>query len=59
MNKDITPYNTKDQRHGLWELYWNNGKLRFKCIYINGKENGFEQLYWGGDGKITYKNYYL
>jgi len=58
MNKDIEPTNTKGQRHGYWELYFGNGKLGYKCDYINGKENGFEEHYWS-DGKIRSKRYYL
>jgi len=58
MNKDITPRNDNNQAHGYWEYYWTNGKLHFKCVYINGKVNGFEDYYWS-DGKITYKRYYL
>jgi len=56
MNKDITPKNEKNQPHGYWEIYCKN-KLRFKCIYINGKENGFEEVYW--DEKLTDKYYHL
>jgi len=59
MKEDITPTNAKNQRHGYWELYWLNLKLHFKCVYVNGKENGFEEVYWNEDGKVRHKNYYL
>jgi len=58
MNKDITSYNTKGQRHGYWERYFSNGKLRYKCLYINGKENGFEGFY-NYVGILRRKNYHL
>jgi len=58
MNKDIEPKNAKGQRHGYWEYYFNTGKLLCKCVYINGKENGFEEWY-NFDGKLTYKRYHL
>jgi len=57
MNKDKTPKNDKGQRHGLWEVYWFTSKLCYKCVYLNGNENGFEQLYWGE--KLTAKRYHL
>ena len=58
MKKDIRPYNDKGQPHGLCEYHWYNGQLQFKCVYINGKENGFEE-YYNNDGKVTDKTYYL
>jgi len=58
MKKDKIPRNAKGQPHGVWEQYWNNGELAFKCVYINGNINGFDELYdWYG--KPTEKNYYL
>jgi len=59
MNKDIKPRNAKGERHGLWELYYVNDHLCNKCIFINGKKNGFDELYWNDDGKVTHKRYYL
>jgi len=57
--KNIEPRNNKDQPHGYWEYYHNNGKLWYKCVYYNGKENGFEDYYRNENGKLTSKNYYL
>ena len=59
MNKDIEPKNDKGQRHGLWERYHLNDNLWYKCVYINGKRNGFSEYYWGTTGKLTTKRYYL
>jgi len=59
MNKNISPRNDKRQPHGYWEIF-SNGYLIYKCVFINGKENGFEELYnWVNDGTIRNKNYYL
>ena len=52
MNKDIKPYNAKGKRHGLWEYYHYNGNLCYKCVFINGERNGFEEWYWG-NGKTN------
>jgi len=58
MNKDITPKNEKNQRHGYWEYYWFTSNLMYKCVYYNGKEYGFEEEFWD-DGKLIRKNYHL
>ena len=57
MKKNIKPKNDKGQRHGYWEVYFDNGELWYKCVYINGELNGFEE--WYSCGKITEKRYYL
>jgi len=58
MNKIKEPRNDKNQPHGYWERYL-NGQLGYKCVFINGRHNGFEEQYWYDDGKVTVKNYYL
>ena len=40
------------------EYYWNNGKLKYKHQYLNGKLHG-EQLSYYNNGKLEYKNYYI
>jgi len=57
MNENIVPRNVKGQPHGYWERYYSNSKLWYKCVYINGKKNGFEE--WYSCGKLRCKNYYL
>jgi len=54
---NIAPLNDKNQRHGYWEQYFYNGKLFYKCVFINGEKIGFEE--WYSSGKISHKNYYL
>jgi len=57
MKKAITPENAKGEAHGYWEFYFYNDQLIFKCVFINGKKNGFEE--WYSCGKLTDKSYHL
>jgi len=56
--KDLVPRNSKGQPHGYWEVYWSSDKLWFKCIYHDGKEIGYEELY-DYFGELLIKRYYL
>jgi len=58
MNKNINPYNNNKQPHSYWEQYYSNGKLAFKCVFINGKKNGIAEWY-NIDEKVFEKTYYL
>jgi len=42
-DKSITPYNNKNQRHGYWERYWDDGDLWYKGFYNNGKRVGYSE----------------
>jgi antitoxin component YwqK of YwqJK toxin-antitoxin module len=35
--KQIKQINSQGQKHGYWEEYFNNGQLRYKGNFINGK----------------------
>jgi len=59
MKEDLKSTNAKGQAHGLWKIYWDHDHLFYKCVYINGKKNGFDELYLNTDGKITDKRYHL
>jgi len=59
MKENITPHNAKYEPHGYWVMYYYNGQLYSRCVYINGNENGVEEYYRYDDGKVTVKNYYL
>jgi len=59
MNKDIIPTNAKGQAHGYWERYNGKGKLWYKCVFINGKLNGFDEDYCYDYGKLTEKTYHI
>jgi len=58
MNKDLRPRNDKNQPHGYWVVYYANGKIWYKCVYINGKKIGFAEWYHF-DGIIYNKTYHL
>jgi antitoxin component YwqK of YwqJK toxin-antitoxin module len=58
MPKDITPYNHKGERHGLWIDYFDNGQLSCKGQYLNGQQHGLWESYWD-NGKLDYKGTYL
>jgi len=58
--KDITPRNNKGEPHGLWERYYSHSdNLRFKCLYHNGKEIGYEEDYEYLTDKLNKKKYYI
>ena len=56
MKKDKTPRNNKNQRHGLWETYYDNGQLRYKGNYINGKHDGMLFNHYVQDKHALYIN---
>jgi len=45
MSKDIMPRNDKGEEHGYWEYYWVTDTIGFKCYYINGELNGYEEYH--------------
>jgi antitoxin component YwqK of YwqJK toxin-antitoxin module len=56
--KLVNKRNSQGERHGLWEDYYDNGQLYWKCNYHNGKYHGLlesyhsnGQLYWKGNLK--------
>jgi antitoxin component YwqK of YwqJK toxin-antitoxin module len=32
--------------NGIWEVYWPNGKIKYRSTFINGKEEGYCNCYW-------------
>jgi len=44
--KNIKSHNDKGQAHGYWEVYWADGKLRFKGNYVNGHRHGLCESYY-------------
>lgn len=66
MSKDTRPRNENGLAHGYHEVYFNNingnndinGVLSYKCYYVNGEEEGYEEDYdW--DGKLQVKEFSL
>jgi len=56
--RSIKPRNNKEQPHGLWEVYYADGVLMFKCLYHNGELVGYEDVY-SYNGKSNKKKYYV
>jgi len=54
MNK----YNKEGKRHGLYEWYHSNGKLRYKAKYVNGQPHGLCEWYYS-NGDIEEIEYHL
>jgi antitoxin component YwqK of YwqJK toxin-antitoxin module len=38
-------HNDKGQSHGLWERYYPNGQLWYKCTYHNDKLVGYDEVF--------------
>jgi antitoxin component YwqK of YwqJK toxin-antitoxin module len=38
--------NRKGLKKGYWEEYWDNGQLRVKGSYENGKRDGYWECYY-------------
>jgi len=56
--KNIEPRNNRGEAHGLWELYWPNGQLWYKCFCHSDKRVGYGEFYMY-NSKPTQKTYYL
>ena len=67
-NKDEIPHDLWENRwfkgtyangknHGLWERYYENGQLDYKCTYVNGKKYGLWE-YYNEDGTIIKQVFY-
>jgi len=59
-NKSIIPINNKGQRHGYWEVYFDDD-LMLKGFYQNDKSVGYEETYYcfSFRGKLRCKQYYI
>jgi antitoxin component YwqK of YwqJK toxin-antitoxin module len=56
--QDKEPRNAQGQQHGIWEIYYDNGKLLYKGTYINGLRHGLWIWYYT-NGKLSYKGNYI
>jgi antitoxin component YwqK of YwqJK toxin-antitoxin module len=58
MKNELTPYikyydngnvsikgqrNSKEQREGIWEYFWNNGNIQARIPYVGGKVDGIDE----------------
>ena len=57
-SKDITPRNDKDEAHGSWERYWDNGQLWYNGNYVNGNRHGYFEYYYD-NGQLWSKGNYV
>ena len=46
MDNQINQRNSQGEPHGLWEDYYSNGKLEYRCNFQNGKLNGLWEQYY-------------
>jgi antitoxin component YwqK of YwqJK toxin-antitoxin module len=56
--KNIVNRNDKGQLHGIQIIYHNNGQIRHRWNYHNGKEHG-EHIGYYETGQICYKENYV
>jgi antitoxin component YwqK of YwqJK toxin-antitoxin module len=56
--QDKQPYNDNEQRHGIWEEYYTNGKLRYKGLWNNNQRFGLHE-YLFSDGIVLYKGNFI
>ena len=45
----MNQYNKQRKRHGLYEWYYENGKLMYKENYVNGQLHGLWEGYHSND----------
>ena len=54
----MNQYNINGERHGYWEVYYNNGKLNYKVGYINNLCHGLCETYFE-NGQLNWKGEYM
>lgn len=57
--KGVTIYNAQGKKHGRTKLWFDNGNINLKGIYLNGKKEGLWKCYfYDGSlaGKVIFKN---
>ena len=54
----MNQYNNNGEKHGPWEVYYNNGKLNYKVGYINNLCHGLCEIYWD-NGQLQFKGEYM
>jgi antitoxin component YwqK of YwqJK toxin-antitoxin module len=56
-NKHINQRNLYSEKHGPWEEYYLDGKIRYKGIFNNGKRDGTWERY-NSNGRLYFKGTY-
>jgi antitoxin component YwqK of YwqJK toxin-antitoxin module len=54
----MNQYNADGEPHGPWEYYYNNGQLRCRQIWLNGKRNGSLETYHS-NGQLELKGSFI
>ena len=52
--KNIHPLNDAGEFNGYCEIYYDNGQLDYKGVFINGREHGYQESYFN-NGRLFYK----
>ena len=73
IDEELTPYieyhpngnvlvkgqrNSKGQREGIWEIFWENGNIHRRIPYVEGKEDGIEEWFYP-NGNISCRTPYV
>ncbi len=51
MPTNLRPYNENYEKHGLWEIYYDNDQVDYKGEFINNQKHGLHESYWE-DGEL-------
>ena len=54
----MNQYNNNGEKHGPWEVYYDNGQLYCKGTYVNGDKHGIWEYYWD-NRQIQYKGKFV
>ncbi len=57
MEKRINQLDAEGRRHGVWEEYWSNGKLRWRGHYYHGEWHGVWEVYYL-NGTLMWRKHY-
>jgi hypothetical protein len=52
------PFNENSERHGYWEVYWQNGRVHFCGYFINDEPLGFIKWQHVSGPDNFHKQYY-
>jgi antitoxin component YwqK of YwqJK toxin-antitoxin module len=58
MTEQTNQFDSKRRRHGVWENYFEDGGLWWKCHWHHGERHGLWEVY-REDGTSYLKRYYL
>jgi len=59
MEENVNQYDSEGDKHGIWEEYYDNDKLRYRYNYVHGKSHGLWVTYYIGGNLAWSTNYVL